>query len=679
MPVAAPPTTPPTTPLPSRAARTARVAPVVRAANRVVPFTRPAEPLLQQALRGFQAAAQAVFTRAGPMAGAVAGAVGASLLALLALGGDSARPASVRERLLPLLAERRAGLGETFEVLADAVRELTGWPDLSGHRAALQGLLTRSRRKIESLAGRQPEQAARELAALFAALGLKAGGRASALQTAREIVARSRRPAAAATPTLRPPATRVPHVRGAGTAAEVEQRELQRRALAVKRAEAAFDQRRKTLLPGGDLLALARQVYDAFGLRRLGVSRSEFVAQVTRGLAGAPGAKTPGGAAVAGSGATVGAHAPAAPAGGPATQAVAGGTAGGTSGAAAGGPSGGTAGTAVTNPWGRGGVANESGDIGLPPYFWDPAMTPAQFAARLETIGFEVPGLHPSWRPTAVQKQGLRHLFAHRARLQDVLGREFPSREAATDALLRELRAMEAQTPGMFRVELGFAIAPRSPDGQRWGLGLTAIGHPLDVGAHFVGDAFVRRPPAHLADDFLHVHPSRPAVVPSAPAPASASASAAGPQLPGFLNSRAAPAARGQALPLRGFSTYDVLFALDYGRSVLVYDNGVALRLEVGLPWMRADPAVRQATLRAVLALIQSLPARAAGQPVPEYVQAHRQRIEQLRRAFAQLPFTIEQIGATPAGQRPAGVSHLGVDLTPPGRLSRREETPAPR
>ena len=114
------------------------------------------------------------------------------------LGGDS-RQEEPGTHLLARLARGRANLDRTFEALDGLVRERTGWPDITGERAALQSLLTSSRRRIESLASREPEQAARQLAALFKLFELRAGGSDQGrLAAARGILARSgaARPAA---------------------------------------------------------------------------------------------------------------------------------------------------------------------------------------------------------------------------------------------------------------------------------------------------------------------------------------------------------------------------------------------------------------------------------------------------------------------------------------------------
>jgi hypothetical protein len=122
--------------------------------------------------------------------------LGFALSSVLSLGGDAPR-VDLATQLLPRLRQSGAGLDGAFEALAGMVVETTSWPDIDGRRQALQSMLTQSRRQIESLAARQPQQAAEQLAKLFAQFGLRAGGgharseHAGRLAVARDILARS--------------------------------------------------------------------------------------------------------------------------------------------------------------------------------------------------------------------------------------------------------------------------------------------------------------------------------------------------------------------------------------------------------------------------------------------------------------------------------------------------------
>ncbi|MFN7644347.1 MAG: hypothetical protein ACK5PW_14905 [Burkholderiales bacterium] len=115
---------------------------------------------------------------------------------LLSLGGDSAQRFDPATAPLPRLTQSFATLDQTFEALDGLVTATTPWPDFSGQRAALQTLLTRSRQQIRGLAVSRPEQAARQLAALFDLFELRAGSTGGAdqgrLAAARGILARSR-------------------------------------------------------------------------------------------------------------------------------------------------------------------------------------------------------------------------------------------------------------------------------------------------------------------------------------------------------------------------------------------------------------------------------------------------------------------------------------------------------
>ena len=182
------------------------------AANKIVRFLRtsglPAPPASQLAPL---AAGLAEVGRRLVGSVPVAGAIGA----LLSLGGDSAQHPRPATDLLPRLTRSRATLDQTFEALNDLVTATTGWPDLSGQRAALQSLLARSRSQIRGLAVGQPQQAARQLAALFALFELRAGSAGAAdqgrLAAARAILARGRpAPAAAARPARCASCTRRP-------------------------------------------------------------------------------------------------------------------------------------------------------------------------------------------------------------------------------------------------------------------------------------------------------------------------------------------------------------------------------------------------------------------------------------------------------------------------------------
>jgi hypothetical protein len=110
------------------------------------------------------------------------------------LGGDT-RQMAPGTQLLARLVQGRANLDQTFEALDGLVTQSTAWPDIHGQRAALQLLLTNSRQQIQALATRKPEQAARQLAALFELFELRADGASSAdpgrLAVARGILARS--------------------------------------------------------------------------------------------------------------------------------------------------------------------------------------------------------------------------------------------------------------------------------------------------------------------------------------------------------------------------------------------------------------------------------------------------------------------------------------------------------
>jgi hypothetical protein len=266
----------------------------------------------------------------------VAGAIGA----LLSLGGDSAQRAAPATDLLPRLTRSRATLDQTFEALNDLVTATTGWPDLSGRRAALQSLLARSRSQIRGLAVGQPQQAARQLAALFALFELRAGDAGGAdqgrLAAARAILARSRPAQAAATATqsapppasgprparalkgatpkgaapkgtvpavaparvpalgsppapairprgLVPPRADVTHTGRVGTAEEIATRQRQATARALREAAAIYYDRRKTLLAGGDEAAMAEAVYKDTPLQALGVSLAQFQARLQAG------------------------------------------------------------------------------------------------------------------------------------------------------------------------------------------------------------------------------------------------------------------------------------------------------------------------------------------------------------------------------------------------------------
>ena len=164
------------------------------AANKIIRFFRgsglPAPPPEQISALGAGLERIRQFAGALPRIGAI------GLVTML--GGDS-RQEEPGTHLLARLARGRANLDRTFEALDGLVRERTGWPDITGERAALQSLLTSSRRRIESLASREPEQAARQLAALFKLFELRAGGSDQGrLAAARGILARSgaARPAA---------------------------------------------------------------------------------------------------------------------------------------------------------------------------------------------------------------------------------------------------------------------------------------------------------------------------------------------------------------------------------------------------------------------------------------------------------------------------------------------------
>ena len=266
----------------------------------------------------------------------VAGAIGA----LLSLGGDSAQHPRPATDLLPRLTRSRATLDQTFEALNDLVTATTGWPDLSGRRAALQSLLARSRSQIRGLAVGQPQQAARQLAALFALFELRAGDAGGAdqgrLAAARAILARSRPAQAAATATqsapppasgprparalkgatpkgaapkgtvpavaparvpalgsppapairprgLVPPRADVTHTGRVGTAEEIATRQRQATARALREAAAIYYDRRKTLLAGDSEAALAERVYKDTPLQALGVSLAQFHAHLQAG------------------------------------------------------------------------------------------------------------------------------------------------------------------------------------------------------------------------------------------------------------------------------------------------------------------------------------------------------------------------------------------------------------
>jgi hypothetical protein len=102
---------------------------------------------------------------------------------------------------------------------------------------------------------------------------------------------------------LRAPGAKVTHTGSdIGTTAQIEARRLAQVAQRLQEATEAYYDRRKTLLPGGNEVALAKQVHEEMDLRALGVSLDQFraylwVAQTPQGADGARSAVGGGGLA----------------------------------------------------------------------------------------------------------------------------------------------------------------------------------------------------------------------------------------------------------------------------------------------------------------------------------------------------------------------------------------------
>lgn len=216
------------------------------AVNRVVPFTRNA-PSAARAATPPSATGAALPLR-------LAAGLALTLPLLLSLGG-SAPVADPRRRLLPMLAERKANVDQTFESLHDAVKALTPWPDNSGLRERLLIRVEQSHRQVRAEAGTQPAKAAQRLADVFAHLGLQPGV-GSRLALAEEIIGRGAQV-------------------GAG-AADLEEQAMTRRAEALERARQLFNERRRHLSVVGSADQLAQQVHRQSGLGALGVSEAMF-------------------------------------------------------------------------------------------------------------------------------------------------------------------------------------------------------------------------------------------------------------------------------------------------------------------------------------------------------------------------------------------------------------------
>jgi len=304
----------------------------------------------------------------------------------------------------------------------------------------------------------------------------------------------------------------------------------------------------------------------------------------------------------------------------------------------------------LVDPWGEGGLPNATRNIGFPPNFFDPELS----ADRLDRqLPVERAGRDNSWVPSAAQRALLRNLFDHRAELQSLLQPRYASHAEALGRLVETLREMERRTPGMFPAEMNFQIFPTTSAGTLWGIGLGAIGNERSVDNLFVGSGLAGGALPEPAITSLHTHPTR---------------------------------ARSAVEALSGPSLTDLAVALEWGRSIAVYDNGVAVRIRIDDAWFQLPEEQRRTIVDELFALVKRFDAlamrfnvllkeaRPDASVARSAILRERDRlVDESRQRIAELPVHFDVIPPNAHPRRTAGVlSNTGIDLASPAQIHGR-------